>query len=74
MTIPAELIAPATTELAQHVAAGLARTPKTLSSMYFYDDEGSRLFQRIMELPEYYPTRTEFAILPGARRGHRRRL
>ena len=51
-----------TTELAQHVAAGLRRTPKALSSMYFYDDEGSRLFQQIMALPEYYPTRTELAI------------
>jgi len=50
------------TELAQHVAAGLRKTPKTLSSMYFYDDEGSRLFQQIMDLPEYYPTRAEFAI------------
>ena len=50
------------TELAQHVATGLRRTPKTLSSMYFYDDAGSRLFQQIMALPEYYPTRTEFAI------------
>jgi dimethylhistidine N-methyltransferase len=30
--------------------------------MYFYDDAGSRLFQQIMELPEYYPTRAEFAI------------
>lgn len=49
-------------ELGQHVAQGLRRTPKTLSSMYFYDDVGSRLFQQIMELPEYYPTRAEFAI------------
>jgi dimethylhistidine N-methyltransferase len=49
-------------ELGQHVAQGLSRTPKTLSSMYFYDDVGSRLFQQIMELPEYYPTRAEFAI------------
>ena len=48
------------TELAQHVAAGLRRVPKTLSSMYFYDDAGSRLFQQIMALPEYYPTRAEF--------------
>ena len=50
------------TELARHVAEGLARTPKALSSMYFYDDAGSRLFQQIMALPEYYPTRAEFAI------------
>ena len=52
----------ATAELAAHVAAGLRRTPKALSSMYFYDDAGSRLFQQIMALPEYYPTRAEFAI------------
>ena len=39
-------------ELARHVAEGLHRNPKTLSSMYFYDDAGSRLFQQIMELPE----------------------
>jgi dimethylhistidine N-methyltransferase len=50
------------TELAQHVAAGLGQVPKALSSMYFYDDAGSRLFQQIMELPEYYPTRAEFSI------------
>ena len=50
------------TDLARHVAEGLARNPKTLSSMYFYDDAGSRLFQQIMALPEYYPTRAEFAI------------
>ncbi|UYZ63601.1 L-histidine N(alpha)-methyltransferase [Hymenobacter weizhouensis] len=50
-------------ELARHVREGLARPFKTLSSMYFYDDEGSRLFQQIMALPEYYPTRTEFALL-----------
>ena len=53
---------PALSELARHVAEGLVRNPKTLSSMYFYDDAGSRLFQQIMELPEYYPTRTELAI------------
>jgi L-histidine N-alpha-methyltransferase len=50
-------------ELARHVAQGLNRSPKTLSSMYFYDDEGSRLFQQIMALPEYYPTRTEYQLL-----------
>ncbi|GGF23725.1 dimethylhistidine N-methyltransferase [Hymenobacter cavernae] len=51
------------TDLARHVAEGLSRSPKTLSSMYFYDDEGSRLFQQIMALPEYYPTRTEYQLL-----------
>lgn len=49
--------------LAHHVREGLSRPFKTLSSMYFYDDEGSRLFQQIMALPEYYPTRTEFTLL-----------
>ncbi|UPL47825.1 L-histidine N(alpha)-methyltransferase [Hymenobacter sublimis] len=49
--------------LQQHVRAGLSRPFKALSSMYFYDDEGSRLFQQIMALPEYYPTRTEFTLL-----------
>lgn len=48
--------------LAAHVAAGLRQTPKALSSMYFYDEVGSRLFQQIMDLPEYYPTRTEYSI------------
>ncbi|TGE18603.1 L-histidine N(alpha)-methyltransferase [Hymenobacter elongatus] len=50
-------------DLARHVAQGLRHSPKTLSSMYFYDDIGSQLFQQIMALPEYYPTRTEFDLL-----------
>ena len=66
-TASTDLVAPDTAELAQHVAAGLARSPKALSSMYFYDDEGSRLFQQIMALPEYYPTRTEFSLLTDHR-------
>ena len=52
-------------ELAAHLAQGLAQTPKALSSKYFYDAAGSRLFQRIMAVPEYYPTRTELAIFRG---------
>lgn len=43
--------------------AGLELTPKRLPSKFFYDDRGSRLFDRICDLPEYYPTRTERAIL-----------
>ena len=39
------------------VLKGLARTPKRLSSKYFYDAEGSRLFEAITRTPEYYPTR-----------------
>jgi L-histidine Nalpha-methyltransferase len=44
------------------ILQGLSATPKFLSSKYFYDDEGSRLFQQIMNLPEYYLTRAEFEI------------
>jgi dimethylhistidine N-methyltransferase len=40
-----------------------AARPRAISPKYFYDAEGSRLFDRICELPEYYPTRTEVAIL-----------
>lgn len=47
---------------ADDVLRGLSATPKFLSSKYFYDDEGSRLFQQIMDLPEYYLTRAEFEI------------
>jgi dimethylhistidine N-methyltransferase len=43
----------------------LAAPPHSISPKYFYDAEGSRLFDRICELPEYYPTRTERAILSG---------
>lgn len=43
--------------------AGLSATPKTLPSKYFYDDRGSELFEQICELPEYYVTRVETALL-----------
>jgi L-histidine Nalpha-methyltransferase len=45
------------------VLAGLARTPKALPPKYFYDAEGSRLFDAICTLPEYYLTRTEYALM-----------
>jgi dimethylhistidine N-methyltransferase len=45
------------------VLEGLARRHKTLSSRWLYDDHGSELFEQITDLPEYYPTRTERAIL-----------
>ncbi|OYX72723.1 MAG: L-histidine N(alpha)-methyltransferase [Caulobacter sp. 35-67-4] len=45
------------------VVAGLSAQPKTLPSKYFYDAEGSRLFEAICDLPEYYLTRTETALL-----------
>jgi dimethylhistidine N-methyltransferase len=48
------------------VLAGLKRRQKSLAPKYFYDAEGSRLFEAITELAEYYPTRTEIALLRGA--------
>ncbi|HBE18047.1 MAG TPA: L-histidine N(alpha)-methyltransferase [Cyanobacteria bacterium UBA11149] len=45
------------------VIQGLTRSPKTLPPKYFYDARGSELFEQICQLPEYYPTRTEAAIL-----------
>jgi len=50
-------------EFLNDVVEGLSAMPKRISSKYFYDDEGSQLFQKIMELPEYYLTRTEAEIL-----------
>lgn len=45
------------------VLEGLTRMPKTLPPKWFYDARGSELFERITELPEYYPTRAEREIL-----------
>lgn len=45
------------------VIAGLSRDQRTLPCQYFYDEAGSQLFEQITLLPEYYPTRTETAIL-----------
>ncbi len=50
-------------DFARDFLAALARRPHQISPKYFYDAEGSRLFDRICELPEYYPTRTELLIL-----------
>lgn len=48
------------------VLAGLATRPPALSSVWFYDAPGSLLFQRIMRLPGYYPTRVETEILDAS--------
>jgi L-histidine N-alpha-methyltransferase len=45
------------------VVVGLGQTPKTLPSRWLYDDRGSELFEDITKLDEYYPTRTETAIM-----------
>jgi dimethylhistidine N-methyltransferase len=55
--------APACEDFAQALAAGLAKSPKQIGAKYFYDAEGSRLFDQICDLPEYYQTRTETALL-----------
>lgn len=52
-----------TLEFARAVALGLSDTPRWLPARFLYDAEGSALFERICGLPEYYPTRTEAAIL-----------
>ncbi|HMA07014.1 MAG TPA: L-histidine N(alpha)-methyltransferase [Ramlibacter sp.] len=48
---------------AHDLIAALAARPRSISPKYFYDAHGSELFDRICELPEYYPTRTELSIL-----------
>jgi len=50
-------------DFASDVDAGLSRLQKSISSKYLYDADGDRLFQQIMELPEYYLTRCEYEIL-----------
>ncbi|GGL20593.1 L-histidine N(alpha)-methyltransferase [Mangrovihabitans endophyticus] len=50
-------------ELRSDVADGLRAEPKVLPPKWFYDARGSELFEQITALPEYYPTRTERAIL-----------
>ena len=52
----------AQTPVGSEAFIGLTARPKTLSPWLFYDEEGSRLFEAITELPEYYLTRTERAI------------
>jgi len=51
-----------TNDLAE-ILEGLSRPQKALSPKFFYDEAGSQLFERITELPEYYPTETELAIM-----------
>jgi len=53
-------------DLRQEAIEGLGRSQKALPCKYFYDALGARLFEAITELPEYYPTRTEIAIMSRA--------
>ena len=50
-------------DFADAVLTGLAQPQKTIPARFFYDTAGSELFERITQLPEYYPTRTEVGIL-----------
>lgn len=61
--IPAADVTRADDRFRADVLAGLSRPQKWLPSKYFYDATGSQLFDRITELDEYYPTRTELAIM-----------
>lgn len=47
----------------RELVAALSARPRSVSPKFFYDAAGSRLFDRICDLPEYYPTRTEFDLL-----------
>jgi dimethylhistidine N-methyltransferase len=63
MTPPPASGAPPTTRFAEDVRRGLGARPKRLPCVHLYDAEGSRLFEAICELPEYYLTRAERSIL-----------
>jgi L-histidine N-alpha-methyltransferase len=65
VAIEVHLDAETSTTMARDVRRGLTATPKELSPKYFYDERGSRLFEQITELDEYYPTRAEREILDG---------
>ncbi|MGE0259626.1 MAG: L-histidine N(alpha)-methyltransferase, partial [Alphaproteobacteria bacterium] len=56
-------LAPPEESFRDAVFAGLSREPKSLPCKFFYDARGSALFERICQVPEYYLTRTEIAIL-----------
>jgi dimethylhistidine N-methyltransferase len=49
--------------LKQELFDGLLAEQKHINSKFFYDEIGSQLFEKIMQLPEYYPSRTEIALL-----------
>jgi dimethylhistidine N-methyltransferase len=55
--------APTPDSFLEELVCGLSATPKMIPSKFFYDEAGARLFEEICALDEYYPTRTEIAIL-----------
>ena len=54
---------PETVDFLEEVLNGLSQSQATISPKFFYDETGSKLFDQICHLPEYYPTRTEASIL-----------
>lgn len=61
--VRAKLYRPRDPAFARAFLDGMRRTPKSVPCKFFYDETGSALFDRICDLPEYYPTRTEMALL-----------
>jgi dimethylhistidine N-methyltransferase len=59
-------LAPSIAEFRDAVQTGLGQRRKSIPCKFFYDEEGSRLFEAICDTPEYYPTRTEKRILAEA--------
>jgi dimethylhistidine N-methyltransferase len=57
-----------TSAFGKDVMYGLSQHPKSISSKYFYDAEGDRIFQQIMNMPEYYLTNCEYEILSQQRK------
>ena len=62
-TVPILDLHPHADDFEAEVRRGLSQPRKTLPTKFLYDRQGSALFEQITELPEYYPTRTELAIL-----------
>jgi dimethylhistidine N-methyltransferase len=60
---PSPRLDPARADFADAVLAGFATKPRSLPCRFFYDARGSVLFEEITQLPEYYPTRAETALL-----------
>jgi len=56
-------LAPSSDRFLEDVLEGLSRRQKQIPAKYFYDEAGARLFETICELPEYYVTRTETAMM-----------
>ncbi len=65
---------PDTENFRDDVVNGLAQSRKALPPKYFYDARGSELFEAICDLPEYYPTRTELAMMQASARDIAQRL